>query len=244
MTLPGNEPSPRSREGHWHSENQTAEPPAAMYPQMTGVKAPTGLYPPPMPYQAPPPRRRTGMWVALGVVTAVLVGLAMWGVIADDRAHPARSRQAGDTKVVIAKDRKSQLTVPSSWTEVIPEHRNELASIQLGDERQGEYIVVITADPTDFEDLRGFADACLDEVRAQVPDIKIGDGHPITVGGLNTVRHEVTGTHGGIKLAYWFTMVEGAHSYYEVVGWTLLSRKDASSPRILSVIDSFQELPD
>ena len=267
MTQPGDQPSPWSREGQWLSQNQPAEAPPTFYP---APPSPPPLSPPPFypeppayppppiypslpPYTPPPPRRRVGLWVALGVAAAIVVGLAMWGVIADNRSHPAGSsstnsgpRQgaavSSDTRVVTASDQKSQLTVPASWKDVTGSFKNELAAIQLGDIRQAQFILVISADRGDFEDFAAFADACAEEARTMITDSDVGAGQNLTVGGLNAVQHSVTGKVGGIRLAYWFTMVEGKRGYYEVVGWTLPSKKAESEQTILNVINSFREL--
>lgn len=266
MTQPDDHPNPWSRGGEWPGHPEPVQLPPPVYP----TPAPGGPppYPPPTPspppYQpppgtppiyppapTPPAKRRTGLWVALGVITAVLVGLAMWGVIADDRKHradpaPAAGQQQpaapAETTVVTATDKKSQVTVPKSWTEVPASFKNELASIQLGDAKAAQYIVVITGAPVDFDSFQAFADACLEEARTLAADAQVGEARRLTVGGLNAVQHEVTGKVNGFNLNYWFTMVEGKRGYYEVVGWTTPSKKAEAEPVVLKVIDSFREL--
>jgi hypothetical protein len=271
MTLPGDQPSPWSREGDWISQNQpdqlpshkpdpqfpqyppppAADPPPASYPQPQLNPLP-GLYPPPAPYQPPPRRRRTGLWVALGVVAAVLVGLAMWGVIADNRAHPAGSgsgsRQdpvtsGGTTKVVTATDQKSQLTVPLSWNDVPASFKSDLAKIQVGDLRREQYVLVTTANTADFEDFTAFTDATIQAVRGLVDGAEVGEPRPLTMNGqLNAVRYQVTGNAAGVKAVFWYTLIEGKRGFYGVLGWTLPSLKSEAEPVILTVVDSFREL--
>jgi hypothetical protein len=190
--------------------------------------------------------------VALGVVTALVVGVAMWAVITDNRAHPAgsgagpgsgqRSAISGETRVVTASDQKSQLTVPVAWRDSPESFKNDLAAIQVGDLREAQFVLVISASAKDFDDFAAFTDACVEEARTLIGESDVGEAHRLTIGGLGAVQHEVNGKVNGLKLTYWFTMVEGKRGYYEVVGWTLPSKRSEAEPMILQVIDSFREL--
>jgi hypothetical protein len=193
-------------------------------------------------------------WIGLGVAIAGLLGAITWGAIEETRSSGSSAGStsgsgsltsappSGTTKVVTAKDNKSQLTVPDSWNGVPDEQVNELAAIQLGDLRKAQYVLVITGAKTDFDSLEDFSAACLTEARQNVEDAEMGDRRDITIGGLPAAQHQVTGKYEAIKLVYWFTMIEGKNGYYEVVGWTLPSRKSAAEKVILDVINSFREL--
>ena len=281
MTQPEDRPNPWSREGAWLGQGEPAEKSGPVYPTPES-SGPLPVYPPaptpepssPPPFYpaaptpppaAPPPfypqqpyppaprrRGRVGLWVALGVAVAVLVGAAMWAVIADNDAHPVGSGsgsggtsgsvQSGETKVVTAKDQKSQLTVPVAWKDIPESFKNELAALQVGNLPQSQFVLVVTASTVDFEDFEAFADAVVDEARTLVDESEVGDARKLTIGGLNAKQSEVNGKVNGIKLTYWFTAVEGKRGYYEVVGWTLPSRKSDNEPIILEVIESFREL--
>jgi hypothetical protein len=269
MTQPDDRPNPWSREGVWQNEPappvyppvpETSNTPSEGNPPPFYPAAPTPppAAPPPFypqqpypPAPPPPPRKgRVGLWVALGLAVAVLVGAAMWAVIADNDAHPVESSgssgrgsvPSSETKVVTAKDQKSQLTVPAAWKDVPESFKNELATLQVGDLPQSQFVLVVTASTTDFDDFEAFADAVVEEARTLVTESDVGAARKLTIGGLNAQQHEVNGKVNGVKLTYWFTVVEGKRGYYEVVGWTLPSRKSDSEPVILGVIDSFREL--
>ena len=193
-------------------------------------------------------------WVGLSVALVALVGAATWGAIEETRSSSAsagstpdsgpsqRTVPSGNTKVVTAKDAKSQVTVPDSWQDMPEEFGTELAAIQLADLRKAQYIVVITGAMADFDSLEDFADACLTEVEVQLENAKVGDRRDLTIGGLRAAQHQVTGKYEGVKLVYWFTMIEGKNGFYQVVGWTLPSRQTVAEPVILDVINSFREL--
>jgi hypothetical protein len=243
MTLPGDQPNPWSREGQGQPYYPPAQYPAPQYPP-----------PPPPP---PPARRYRGLWVAVGVVVAIVLGAAIWGAVGESRSSDSSSsasssgqatsgpRQsavaAGDTKVVTASDRKSQLTVPATWKDMPKSYQNELATIQLGDLRKEQYVAVITASKGDFDDLAGFAEACLADADA-LEEANISQQRPLTVGGLTAVQHVITGKTSGIRIVFWYTMVEGKNNYFQVVGWTLPSKQSEAEPVILDVVNSFREL--
>ena len=193
--------------------------------------------------------------MALGVVGAVLVGLAMWGVIADDRSHSAASGSppssgqngqngpvSGDTKVVTATDQKSQLTVPGSWKDLPASAKNELAVLQLGDLPKEQYVLVISENASDFENFTAFSAASIEGAKTLVAGAEVGEQRKLTIGGLNAVQYQVTGKAGGVKAVFWYTMVEGKRGFYQVLGWTLPSKKPEAEPVVLKVIDSFREL--
>jgi len=183
------------------------------------------------------------------VVVALVVGGATWAIVtrrvhptSEDSGYTPNSVQSGVTKVVTSKDQKSQLTVPVSWLDVPASFKNEVAEIQLGDLRREQYIMVITDNIDDFVDFGGFREATRENARAMVPGGDIGEEHMLTVGGLNAMQYEVAGAVNGVKVVFWFTVVEGKRGYYQVLGWTLPSLRTEGEPIIKKVIDSFREL--
>jgi hypothetical protein len=181
---------------------------------------------------------------------AVVVGAALWGAIAEIRSTDLSSESAsgssadlsGPNKVVTANDGKSQVTVPASWKDVPAAVQNELAAIQVGNLPRGQYIAVITGDKGDFDGFDGFSSACVEEARILFEDAEIGERRDLTIGGLPAVKYEITGKANGIRLVYWYAMVEGENAYYQVIGWTMPSRQAESEPVITEVINSFREL--
>jgi hypothetical protein len=245
MSFPGEPPNPWSREaqsGQWPASGPYQAPPPYQ-PQPFG--------PPP-----PPPRSPRGrvLWVAFGVVMALVVGAAIWGAVAETRSHgsaaapPAGSGSGqsavdqGQTTVVTASDKKSQLTVPASWKDVPPSFREELAVIQRGDLRREQYVIVATLDRDDFEDFDAFSAAMLEGAQGALDEAEVGQPRNLTLGGLPAVQYEITGKAQGIKVVFWYTMVSGKNGFYQVVAWTLPSKRAEAEPTITQVISSFREL--
>lgn len=244
MTSSEEPPNPWSREaqsGEWPAPDQHQPPPPPHYPQQP-------VAPPPQPR-----RRRAALWVGFGVLMALIVGAAIWGAIAETRSHDnssatpstgARQTSAGggQTTVVTARDRKSQLTVPVSWKDVPTSLRNDLAVIQLGDLRREQYVIVITMDHNDFEDFDAFAAASVDGAKQVLDGPEVSQPRNLTIGGLPAVQYEITGKTQGVKIAFWYTMVAGKNAFYQVVTWTLPSRRTEAEPTITEVVNSFREL--
>lgn len=212
-------------------------------------------YPPPVPPPPPPRNRRVLLWIGLGVAGAALLGGAIWGAIAESRpdgpssggsgtgSGPGQSEvTTGDSKVVTASDRKSQITVPTSWRDVPENFRNEVAVIQLGNLRREQYVLVISASKADFEDFGGFEEACLEEAEMAIEDADVGARRALEIGGLPATQYEVSGKVSGLRVVFWYTMVEGRNGFYQVLAWTLPSRKAEAEPTLRDVINSFREV--
>ncbi|HEV8559679.1 MAG TPA: hypothetical protein VGR06_25355 [Actinophytocola sp.] len=194
------------------------------------------------------------LWVAFGVVMALVVGAAIWGAVAETRSHGSAAAppagggsgqsgvNQGQTTVVTASDKKSQLTVPASWKDVPPSFREELAVIQLGDLRREQYVVVVTLDRDDFEDFDAFSAAMLEGAQHALDDAAVSEPRNLTIGGLQAVQYEISGKAEGIKIVFWYTMVAGKNGFYQVVAWTLPSKRTEAEPTITEVINSFREL--
>ncbi|HEU5472448.1 MAG TPA: hypothetical protein VFV67_17485 [Actinophytocola sp.] len=232
MSHPEHAPDPWSREGQGLTYLPSSAPPQL---------------PPPVPPTPRPGRRHGWVWIAVGVVGAVLLGLTIWGAV-EEGGRPGATTGAGaraeddPVREVTANDNKSRITVPARWTDAPASLRNELATLQVNDLRTSQSVLVITFSKADVDGFDAFADACIEEATTVLVDAEADDPVDLTIGGLPAVRQKVVGKASGIRFAYWFTCIEGDTSYHEVVGWTLASRADEGEPVILEVIDSFREV--
>ena len=238
MTFPGEPPNPWSREGQGTAPGQYQ------------YQAPPPYYPPPPPRT----RRKVTLWVGFGVLMAMVVGAAIWGAIAETRSEnssgsaspavgsPGSTVTSGQTVVVTATDKKSQLTVPVSWKDVPKSFKSDMAVIQLGDLRREQYMVVLTLDRSDFEDFTTFTGAMVDGAKSAIEGAEVGPPRGLTIDGLSAMQYQITGKANGIKIVFWYTMVDGKNGYYQLVGWTLPSKKAEAEPVITEVTSSFREL--
>lgn len=63
----------------------------------------------------------------------------------------------------------------------------------------------------------------------------------VTINGMPALRYNLEGRIDGVNVRYLATMVEGKDHFHQVHGWTLRSREEANVPKLLTVVDSFQE---
>jgi hypothetical protein len=222
------------------------------------------------PYFAPPPpppkpKRSPTLWIVVGVTALIIAGGATWGVIALNKSdtpaaqptstgspnptsetspttgRPTSQAPSGETKVITAPDGKTELTVPDSWEEIPEQFQNEVAVIQQGDQRKEQYAMVIPANKSDYNDFAGFVGSAVEDIKTSLDDVEVGAEEQVTIGDLKGAQYEVSASVTGTKIVYWFTMVEGKNGFYQVVGWTLPSRKSQAEPPIQEVIASFRE---
>jgi hypothetical protein len=144
--------------------------------------------------------------------------------------------------VIIATDNKSQITVPDTWTPFPPKYRNDIAVIEMGDIRHERYVMVISYAKADIADLAAFEQVVLENTKVIVQDAAVGARRTLTIGELPAAQYVITGTVAGVKVVYWYTLVDGKSGWYEVVGWTLQSKKDQEEGQIGQVINSFREI--
>jgi hypothetical protein len=201
------------------------------------------------------------LWVGIAVLVAVVVAGGTWflldrnntdgspGQASTSTRAPSSSsgrpstEPADKTKVIAATDNKSELTVPSTWTDLPAAYRNDVAVIQQGEARREQYAMVITDDKSDFTDFAAFEKAVLEGTKSLLEAVEVGERSDLTVGDLPAAQYEVKGTVEGTKIVYWFTMVNGSNGYYQVITWTLPSRQDEAKPVFDKVVDSFKETP-
>lgn len=63
----------------------------------------------------------------------------------------------------------------------------------------------------------------------------------VTINGLKGKHMEIEGSVGGVDVFYFYTMVQGAKDYYQVLTWTLLSKKEEHKEEMQKIVNSFKE---
>jgi hypothetical protein len=145
-----------------------------------------------------------------------------------------------DTKVVVAKDGKSQITVPQSWTQFPKFMRTKGVEIEQGNPLREQYVIVVTDSKQDFVDFDAYVDVVRD-LATEMDDFRVIRTQKLRLDGLPAVRVQYSATIEGVKVIYWDTAVRGKKAFYEVIGWTLRSQRTESGPGIVRVLNSFRE---
>lgn len=153
----------------------------------------------------------------------------------------ASPQDAGN--VLVGSDGQSQITLLNGWVEDRELH--ESAEIQASKRGSEEYIIVLSENKADFQNLsieqhseitRGLLVESLTE-----PEIT-GPTDVTTVGSNPAVQYEIQGTIEGINVAYLHTTVETPTKYHQILAWTLPSSFERNEPELQQVIQSFREV--
>jgi len=83
----------------------------------------------------------------------------------------------------------------------------------------------------------------LEITKKEIVDAKITEPAPLKINGLPAFQAQVSGTVDGLKIDYLNTYVEGKEHFYQILTWTLASKRGAAFPRIRKAVGTFHELP-
>lgn len=187
-----------------------------------------------------PQRSSSRKWIIAAVIGASLVGLLFCLIVGVGVLSLLGKRV--EPTVVTATDGQSQLTVPGSWK--VQKDLNDLAEIQVANLLQEQYMIVLTENKSDFEDvdLAQYADGTLGVALESIETDDNPSPKSVTVNGKPAIQYELHGTVDNLKAVYWFTSVEGTDNYYQIVAWTLASKAEKNAPVFEEVVQSFQEV--
>lgn len=194
--------------------------------------------------------KKSRLWAVIagiaGVLLLGLVGVAVvFGVIGAReaaRANAAAEPGAGSSAGIVAtSEGRAVLDIPDDWQQL--DLDNADAALQVGNLRREEYLIVIAEPISDFDlDLAGFAELASGLTVGAVEGGEIlGAPRSLEINGFPARRVEIAGTSEGLRVRYHATYVEGADHYYQVLAWTLPSRRGVAFPRFDRVVATFRE---
>lgn len=240
-------------------------------PGSSGWVPPNGMAaPPPPPQPTPPPRRRkrvrllvltlVPVLVVSGAVAAAVLLIpppttpgeasASPGLIASQSepttttpSEPATTSKPPppNTRVVKAKDGKSELTVPKHWRKAGKVKGLKHASLKIGNSARRQFVIVLTADKRNFAGFGEFVRLARDAARSEFKKVQVKGERKLTVNGMPAVRWHYAGNANGVRILHWDTAVRGQDAFYQVIGITTPSHAKQSGPVIRRVLDSFRE---
>ncbi|OLR89688.1 hypothetical protein BJP25_01230 [Actinokineospora bangkokensis] len=194
---------------------------------------------------AEPPKRSTGLWIALSLLLVALVGATVWLVVETSTSGRRSAPPVVDeslTQVVTATDGRTRIRVPSNWRELPGDVHQETATIEFGHLVQERYLTVLPWEKADYADFAAFEEQRIVELDGAGALTAADQGTPLRVGGREAVRYELTGKVGGHPVVYWDTLVDGERGYYEVLTWTLAERRADAEPVLADVVATFEEI--
>lgn len=238
-------------------------------PGSSGWVPPSGMAPPPAP--APRPRRKRVRLLVLTLVPVLALGGAVAAAAllipppttageASASPHfsvpsstattpteqaptskPPASKPPPHTRVVKAKDGKSELTVPKHWRKVgkIPDLKH--AALKIGHMAKRQFVIVTTANKQNFAGFPEFAKLVRDAEHSDLKKVQVKNKRKLKVNGMPAIRWHYAGNIDGMRLVYWNTAVHGQKAFYQVIGVSTPSHAEKSGPVIRRVLDSFRE---
>ena len=158
-----------------------------------------------------------------------------------------------DTKEVKSNNKYS-LEIPSSLVE--NKSLNKAASLSYNNLLEELYIIVLDESKEEMNQvmlvnglnetygngLIGYAELLSQNLMKSVKNGKISKLNKTKINSLNAYTTEIEGNINGIKIYYLFAFIEGKDSYYQIMSWTLLNKKQENREKIKNMIFSFKEL--
>ncbi len=178
-----------------------------------------------------------------GLSLLVLIGLIMVGVYMGYKKSASTARSglsSGVESIVNVPDSKLSLTLPSHWSDI--KDLNDAASLSVGNLFREEYLIVISEQKADFDgDLTAYSNLTASTMIDSITNSTTKEPLTLSINGLPAIQREFSGSVDRTKIAYIHTSIEGSEHYYQIIGWTIPSRKTTAFKVIEDVINSSKE---
>ncbi len=158
--------------------------------------------------------------------------------------HPiAYAQVLTDTKIVKDSENKHQVNAPKNWKHL---ELNEEASIQIGNEGDETYFVLISESKDDFSgwNLEKHSRITLAQILVLVTFPKIEGPTYFEIGGDKAVQYKLTGGVAGLNLVYLHTTVESENYFNQLLAWTFKSRFSKNEKMLQDIVNSFKVIDD
>lgn len=147
---------------------------------------------------------------------------------------------SGTKKIVKVPDTKLSLGIPSHWKKI--DDLNEAASLSMGNLFREEYLIVIAETKADFDgSLTDYSDLTVTAMIDSIDNSTFTEPVSLSINGLPAIQREFSGSVDRTKIAYSHTSIEGSENYYQIIGWTIPSRKTTAFKVIGDVVNSAKE---
>lgn len=165
----------------------------------------------------------------------------VFGIVAILLVFDSAAYAQEKTRTFVASDKKTQIRIPSNWTAL---ELNEAAEIQVGNEKDEAYLVVLNELKDDMYgwNLDKHSRVTLGILLARIAFPVVTGPKSLTIGGHPAVQYEVRGASENMNLLYIHTTVDGPKYFSQILAWTLPSRAEAVRPQLLETIATFHEV--
>ncbi|MDV6012797.1 hypothetical protein [Haloechinothrix sp. LS1_15] len=149
------------------------------------------------------------------------------------------------SETVVASDGLSQVRAPAYWDDLPEEMRDMEAVIAIGEPFTKVSVEVFSYPQEDYASFDDSATLTEEWLRSgDFGETSIENSDETTIDGMRAINYEVTAEVDGVNQVLWWVVVRGERAYYDVVGWTVPSEREANEPVITEVMESFEEIDD
>ncbi len=144
--------------------------------------------------------------------------------------------------VLVSSDGQSQVTLPEGW--LSDRELHESAEIQASQRGQEMYLIVLSENKEDFQDLtlEQHSEITRQLLVESLSDSQVTGPSEVTeIGEKPAIQYEIRGSVEGVNVAYLHTTVETADRYHQILAWTLPSNFSRSEAQLQAIVQSFRE---
>jgi hypothetical protein len=136
-------------------------------------------------------------------------------------------------------DGKIKVTVPGTWTK-LPE-LNKQATLQVGDESNQMYLIVITDAKADLDNftLEKHHQLTRDRMLQKMTNASATEPVPLTIDGHPALQDELSGTENNTNVVFLHTTVDDGDHLQQILAWTLKSRWQEYNPVLRELTGTF-----
>ena len=154
------------------------------------------------------------------------------------------------------------VTIDNKYSMELPDYLtkntklNAEASLQYMNGIKELYIVVVEMPISGFSqilksndltedyknNLEDYSTFCVDYFKESVDVTYVSDPKETTINGLPAILFTVKAKISGYTAYYHFTYIQGKENYYQILTWTLDSKKDEQKENMEAMINSFKEI--
>jgi len=132
------------------------------------------------------------------------------------------------------------VNVPGTWTKM-PE-LNKQASLQVGNNHNEVYLIVITDTKADLDNftLEKHQQRTRDRMLEKMKNASATQPVSTTIDGHPALQDEITGTENGTNIVFLHTTVDDGDHFQQILAWTLKSRWEKQNQLLREVTASFR----
>lgn len=148
--------------------------------------------------------------------------------------------EVGPDRILSVTGTPLQMKIPEHWSPLSGLHDD--ASLQAGNLLREEYLIVLVDNRLDFAgDFSEFADLTQSMITQSLLLGSRSDEKELSLGGIPAKQCTIEGQIEGLNICYLHTSLEGVDHFYQVISWTLKSRKPTAFSTFQDVLGTISE---